>query len=291
MSLPRPARRGAEPGETDGCLPETSVDCFTGPPAARGVGMCRDGERLCGASEDVCEDQVLPAAEDCALPGNESCNGDEHVCTGTPGWALAFGDSEQQYLFDIVVDAEGDVVTVGAMGGTAEIQGNLLTTDDEGWNDGLVMKFSPEGELRWAVAFGDDSPQYAFRVTTDAERNVYVLGDCSSSDSEGPWTFGAGTIECTVDYSGDTPFLAKLSPSGEPLWIREVLDGSQNLVGDLAMLSDGGLAVAVATVGNEAAFSVVAKLGSDGQELWRVQMPGTVGRVEALPGGGLVAGR
>jgi hypothetical protein len=46
------------------------------------------------------------------LPGDESCDGVEHVCSGTVDWALPVGD-EAQAFSDVTVDGAGDVVVVG----------------------------------------------------------------------------------------------------------------------------------------------------------------------------------
>lgn len=51
---------------TTECAPGARRTCYTGPPASRGVGYCRDGVQTClptGRWESACASQVLP---DCA---------------------------------------------------------------------------------------------------------------------------------------------------------------------------------------------------------------------------------
>ena len=248
------------------------------------MGACRDGERRCDGASEACEGEVLPAVEDCGIPGNESCDGDEHVCTGTPGWAFAYGGSGHEYLFGVTVDAAGDIVTAGALHSSVELGGVVL--EDPGfWQDALVMKLSPDGAVQWARSFGDGAPQAAGHVTTDAQRNIYVTGRCGTLGSEGPWTFGTSTIECDQYEYGDDAFLAKLSPEGEPLWIQRlgnVFDGG----GPLAMAPDGNLAVMLGRPALD--VSEVGKLDPNGAELWRVQVPGFVTTVAVGLGGTIV---
>ncbi|MEZ4466785.1 MAG: MopE-related protein [bacterium] len=60
-----------------GCDPAASA-CFAGPPAARGVGECRDGLRGCDANGELfgpCEGSVGPAEEVCQDGLDQDCDG------------------------------------------------------------------------------------------------------------------------------------------------------------------------------------------------------------------------
>lgn len=65
------------PTGPESCTPDTIEACYDGPPETRGVGLCRDGARICGrdGTFGACQGQVLPGDED---PGNgidENCDG------------------------------------------------------------------------------------------------------------------------------------------------------------------------------------------------------------------------
>jgi len=68
---------GPHPRDGDACVPDTIEACWEGPPEARGIGVCRDGVRVCGDDGvfGPCTGAVLPGGED---PGNgidENCDG------------------------------------------------------------------------------------------------------------------------------------------------------------------------------------------------------------------------
>ena len=57
------------------CTPGTQQTCYTGTPATRGVGQCRQGVQLCTDGEwGPCMNEVLPS--------EESCNGQDDNCNG-----------------------------------------------------------------------------------------------------------------------------------------------------------------------------------------------------------------
>ena len=62
-------------GEADNGLLEQA--CYTGPPATRGIGACRDGTQTCLGLQgwDICQSQLLPFPE--------YCDGEDNDCDGT----------------------------------------------------------------------------------------------------------------------------------------------------------------------------------------------------------------
>jgi alpha-tubulin suppressor-like RCC1 family protein len=79
--LVTPADRGAPECVTDG-----TRSCYTGAPASRGVGACRDGVERCvsGRWSGVCTGQVVPTSERCGNRVDENCNGTvDDGCTPT----------------------------------------------------------------------------------------------------------------------------------------------------------------------------------------------------------------
>lgn len=60
------------------CLPNSTAPCYSGPSGTEGVGICKAGTKTCNAQGTAyggCAGEVLPAAETCASPGDENCNG------------------------------------------------------------------------------------------------------------------------------------------------------------------------------------------------------------------------
>lgn len=74
--------------------PGQTRQCYSGPGASRGVGICRDGQQTCVAKNELggtwgpCEGGTLPAAEDCNGTSDRNCDGkigcDDPSCASSP---------------------------------------------------------------------------------------------------------------------------------------------------------------------------------------------------------------
>jgi hypothetical protein len=60
------------------CQPGTTASCYSGPVGTAGVGLCKSGTMTCnalGTAYGPCGGEVVPAAETCASPADEDCDG------------------------------------------------------------------------------------------------------------------------------------------------------------------------------------------------------------------------
>lgn len=74
------------------CTPGETKDCYGGPTATLGVGVCKGGSQTCNAAGTAwgpCEGQVIPTMEDCPSLEDEDCDGlvneDGLNCVCIPG--------------------------------------------------------------------------------------------------------------------------------------------------------------------------------------------------------------
>ncbi|MBI4702452.1 MAG: protein-arginine deiminase [Deltaproteobacteria bacterium] len=66
-----------EDGPGCSCSPGESKECYSGPPATKGVGICHAGTQSCnaqGSGYGPCTGEVTPGKEDCATPADEDCD-------------------------------------------------------------------------------------------------------------------------------------------------------------------------------------------------------------------------
>jgi protein-arginine deiminase len=72
-----------EDGADCSCNPGESVDCYSGPPNTKGVGVCQAGSQTCnaeGSGYAACIGDITPSTEDCATPADEDCDGTTPAC-------------------------------------------------------------------------------------------------------------------------------------------------------------------------------------------------------------------
>jgi hypothetical protein len=207
-----PASTGT--GSTSGaplCSPGATASCYDGPSGTEGVGICKGGIETCatdGSGWGPCVGEVLPQTGNCASGMDGACNGGPAVCKGTTLWAERFGDGADQQGNGIAADAAGNVLVTGWVGGSANFGKENLTA--AGAHDVFVAKLDPSGAYIWAHLFGDANNQEGNSVALDAAGNVLVTGVVA-----GTIDFGQGPQSCPM---GDCIFVAKLGPTGAPLW-------------------------------------------------------------------------
>lgn len=63
--------------DCSGCSIGQRIDCYSGPPATLGVGICRAGAQTCSFTRvfGPCVGEVVPQVERCATPGDDDCDG------------------------------------------------------------------------------------------------------------------------------------------------------------------------------------------------------------------------
>lgn len=202
----------------DGCVCEagTSGVCYTGPVSSLGVGVCHSGTGTCnqqGTGFELCDGQVLPAAEHCDTEGvDESCDG-VATCTGASYWSLLYGNGQTQVGNGVAADAAGNVILTGAFEGSVRFGGRERVS--AGDLDIYVVKVAVNGEYFWSRRFGAEAVDEGLAVTTDPERNTYLTGSCS------------GSVDLGKGPSGTSPhdvYVVKLGRSGEYLWSKRTGD-------------------------------------------------------------------
>ncbi len=97
-------------------------------PGTMGVGICQGGTQVCmgnGMGFGPCTGQVIPQAEQCNTPLDESCNG-SGACTGAYLWSKRYGSKTQTGT--AAVDKSGNIAVIGSFDETTDLGGGLLTS-------------------------------------------------------------------------------------------------------------------------------------------------------------------
>lgn len=155
------------------------------------------------------------------LGGLDAADGDGSDTSSTFEWVAYLNEGEQFAGHrDMTVGPEGAIYTVG---------GTQAAPDDQMFNggrqDAIVSKYSAAGERLWSTLVGS---KYTERFETVA------VADNGS-------VFAAGAVrQAHVDPEEEIPlsFLARIAPSGEEQWSREILSAGKPTFNDMTTVED-----------------------------------------------------
>ncbi|MCP3058377.1 SBBP repeat-containing protein [Myxococcus sp. K38C18041901] len=119
-----------------------------------------------------------------------------------PSWTRQFGANLDEQARAVAVS--GSAVYV--VGNTTS---QLGPEPKAGGNDVFIAKYDTAGTLQWVHQFGTPEDDRPAAATTDSEGNVYVTGR----------TYGS--LGFHTNAGGYDFFIAKYSPQGQQLWVRQ----------------------------------------------------------------------
>lgn len=141
--------------------------------------------------------------------------------TGDHVWSKALGATWNDSAYAVTTDALGNIV----VGGTQQ-----PAADD---NDVFVALLDSTGTEVWSKVLGDSLSQQARSIDVDQSGNIVVGGTF-----HGALDFGNGNQ--IKNFGGADLFLAKLTLSGDCLWVRRFGDDKQDDQLAVSVAMDGG---------------------------------------------------
>ncbi|HMK24906.1 MAG TPA: gliding motility-associated C-terminal domain-containing protein [Chitinophagaceae bacterium] len=136
-------------------------------------------------------------------------------------WLKQQGGNVVDVAYNITIDANGNVFTIGNFSGTADFDPGPGTFNmtASGIMDAYVSKFDPAGNFLWAKRMGGSYYCFGFNITTDALGNVYLSGDFLTNIDVDP---GPGVVNFIATPTGRDIFFVKLDPSGSFIWGKHI---------------------------------------------------------------------
>ena len=173
------------------------------------------------------------------------------------------------------VDKDGNCYATGFFGGPMVIDGTEL--NGAGFGDAFLLKFTPDGDLDWAVESTSPGWDGGRAVTTDDDGNVYWTGRY-----EGAAVIAGATV--TAVGSNDV-FTAKYDKDGNPLWVRSIGGDDLDWGNGIAVDAQGNVWVVGQFVGPAVVGSETLG-GGGGNDAFVLKYNGAGDLLWALAGGG-----
>jgi hypothetical protein len=133
--------------------------------------------------------------------------------SGSIIWGTYFGGLLTENFWSVNIDPFGDIIVAGNSN-SEELTFSYPNTHhstNAGANDGLLVKFSTAGLVKWASFYGGSKAEIIYGVTTDLIGNIYISG--STSSDTGIATPGSYKPSQSVANTSDG-FMAKFNTLG-----------------------------------------------------------------------------
>lgn len=183
-------------------------------------------------------------------------------------WSKAFKTGSYAYPQGLTFDPDGNLLVAGYFFVSLDLGGGVMNS--AGMVDAFVAKLDKNGAHVWSQRFGDAAGQYILGLVSDAAGNVHVGGGFS-----GAIDLGKGAMLSAGD---NDVFLGKLDPLGNAVWSKRFGDAKLQVLRDLAIDSQGRLALGGDTqgvidfgggpIGDASSHAFVAQVDGTGKHLW-----------------------
>ncbi|MEO6148956.1 MAG: gliding motility-associated C-terminal domain-containing protein [Mucilaginibacter sp.] len=141
-------------------------------------------------------------------------------------WAKSIGGVGNDYGGRVSVDSQGNMVSTIRFQSTVNVDGSVFTS--QGNTNGLAIKYSPLGNLIWAIDLSDTADCLVGYGDFDHEDNFVMCGTFTGSVNFNP--LGPASL---LDGNGNASFVAKYTPNGLLIWVKpiygDVLNDNNNL--------------------------------------------------------------
>jgi hypothetical protein len=186
-------------------------------------------------------------------------------------WGRLVGGNMDDEAFDVAIAPDGDIVVAGAV--KDEVDFGLGPTSAKGNRDWAVMRYAPDGSIRWAVRAGGSGDDAATGVAVDTNGDVYVTGHFQGSTDLIPGGVSAsGTYDAIVikyaKANGAVIWSQPVTGSGAELGKGIAVAGS--LVFATGAFTTSSLTIGTATLSNQGGADIylTAFATADGALTW-----------------------
>ena len=154
----------------------------------------------------------------------------KYSSTGVVLWVRSAGGSGSDLGNSVATDASGNIYVTGYFTSPTIVFGSTTLTNSGG-KDVFIVKYSPTGNVLWAISFGGVGDDEGNSITTDASNNVCLTGYFYSPTI----ILGADTLTNTSTSGAYCDlFVVKYSSSGTPIWAKSAGGTSYDIANSIA---------------------------------------------------------
>ncbi|RFS16979.1 SBBP repeat-containing protein [Emticicia sp. C21] len=204
-----------------------------------------------GPSDDEATDLALAGNGDlylCGYIGNNAVFGTTTYTTaggldmfvakydnnGIFQWARKGGSTQDDKANGIVMNTDGEITVIGDFAGNATFGTKSL--GHSGYKDIFMIRYDSNGIVAWAKGMGGSGDDYAKGIASDANKNLYILGEFWDTA-----TFGSETLTPT---GGADVFVGKFSNAGDLQWVQKDGGDHNEFPKAIALDSEGNIYIA-----------------------------------------------
>ena len=152
-------------------------------------------------------------------------------------WARAIGGADEDELISISATSDNGCIVGGHFNSSSIDLGNNIVINNNGNADGMIIKYSREGNAEWAKSIGGDSYEYLDCII-ETKDNGYMVGGRFMSTSV---DFGNNiTLINEGSYDG---MIVKYDSSGQAEWAKDIGGRSQDHIEGITEIKEGGYLV------------------------------------------------
>ena len=146
--------------------------------------------------------------------------------------AIGIGESDYDKITSVAATSDGGYIAGGYFGSSIQVGDYTLT--NSGSCDGMIIKYSAEGEVEWARCVGGNSSDYIQCIAATSDGGYIAGGYFESSSIK----VGDYTLTRYGSYDG---MIIKYNREGEVEWVRRVGGDDDDSINSVAATSDGGI--------------------------------------------------
>ena len=224
---------------------------------------------------------------------------------GEVEWASSIGGSGADYINSVTEISDGGYIVGGYFHSESIMIGEYTITNTDyssyyQFPDGMVIKYSSNGEVKWASSIGGSRADYINSVTATSDGG-YIVGGYFTSEKI---TVGDHTLTKPGSVKGG--MVIKYSSNGAVKWARSVRGSQGDYINSVAATSDGGCIVGGyftsedITVGDYTLTNagnndgMIIKYSSSGKVEWATSIGGSdndyINSVTEISDGGYIVG-